>query len=55
MIYTKILSSTTDFIIDDNKKCSLSSKSAYYNVFWRITWHWKLQYWCWKFSFTLQG
>jgi len=30
MFHTKILSSTTVFIIDDNnKKCFLSSKSAY--------------------------
>jgi len=30
MLHTKILSSTTVFIIDDNnKKCFLSSKSAY--------------------------
>jgi len=25
------------------KKCFLSSKSAYYNYFWRIMWHWRLE------------
>ncbi len=30
------------FNIDDNNmKCFLSSKSAYYNDFWRIMWHLK--------------
>jgi len=24
-------------------KCFLSSKTAYYNDFWRIKWHWRLQ------------
>jgi len=23
--------------------CFLSSKSAYYNYFWRIMWHWRLE------------
>jgi len=22
------------------RKCFVSTKSAYYNDFWRITWHW---------------
>ncbi len=39
---TKILSSRTLFNIDKNKKCFLSSKSAYYNDFWRIMWYWRL-------------
>jgi len=25
---------------DDNKTCFLSTKSAYYNDFWKIMWHW---------------
>jgi len=29
--------------IDNNNKCFLSSKSAYSNDFWRITWHWRLE------------
>ncbi len=32
---TIILSSLTVFIIDNNQKCFLSSKSAYENDFWR--------------------
>ncbi len=28
------------FSIDNNKKCFLISKSAYYD-FWRIMWHWR--------------
>ncbi len=39
---TKILRSTTVFSID-NKKCILSSKSAYYNNFWRILGCWRLK------------
>ncbi len=31
----KILYSTTGFNIDNNQKCLLSSKSAYYYDFWR--------------------
>jgi len=27
----------------DNQKCFLSSKSAYFNHFWRIMWHWRLE------------
>ncbi len=34
-VYTKILCSTTVFNIDNNQKCVLSSKSAYYYDFWR--------------------
>ncbi len=41
-ISRKILSSTAVFNIDNNKKCFLSSKSAYLNDFWRIMWHWRL-------------
>ncbi len=33
----------------NNKKCLLSSRSAYYNDFWGIIWH------CWKFSFVNTG
>ncbi len=36
---TKIVISTTVFYINNNKKCFLSSKSAYQNDFWRIMWH----------------
>ncbi len=36
--------------IDDNTKCFFSSKSVYYNDFWRIMW---LELWCWKFSFAI--
>ncbi len=39
-IYTKILCSTTVFNIDNNQKCFLSSKSAYYYDFWRDTEDW---------------
>ncbi len=35
-VSTKILSSTAVFNI--HKKCFLSSKSAYYNDFWKIMW-----------------
>ncbi len=35
MFFTKIFSSTTVFNIDNNQKCFLSSKSSYYNDFWR--------------------
>ncbi len=34
-VSTKILCSTTVFSIDNNQKCFLSSKSAYYYDFWR--------------------
>ncbi len=34
-VSTKILCSTTVFNIDNNQKCFLSSKSAYYYDFWR--------------------
>ncbi len=34
-VSTKILGSTTVFNIDNNNKCFLSSKSAYYYDFWR--------------------
>ncbi len=34
-ISTKILCSTTVFNIDNNQKCVLSRKSAYYYDFWR--------------------
>ncbi len=30
----KLLSSTTDFNFDNDKKCFLSTKSTYYNYFW---------------------
>jgi len=39
----KIWSSTAVFNIKNNKKCFLSSKSAYSNDLWRIMWHWKLE------------
>ncbi len=29
--------------IDNNNRCFLGSKSAYYYDFWRITWHWRLE------------
>ncbi len=48
MFFTKILSSTTVFNVDNNKKCFLSSKSAYYNDFCRNMWHWSNG--CWNFS-----
>ncbi len=35
MVSIKILCSTTVFNIDNNQKCFLSSKSAYYYDFWR--------------------
>ncbi len=34
-VYTQILISTTVFNIDNNQKCFLSNKSAYYYYFWR--------------------
>ncbi len=40
IVSTKIFSSKTVFNIDNNEKCFLSSKSAYYNDFWRIMRHW---------------
>jgi len=36
-VSTEILSSTTVFNIDNKNKCFLSSKSAYYKDFWRMT------------------
>ncbi len=30
------------FSIGNNKKCFMSSKSAYYNDFWRIKSHWRV-------------
>jgi len=39
--YTKILSSTIVYNVDNDKnKYFLSSKSAYYNDYWRM-WHWR--------------
>ncbi len=32
-------------------KCFLSSKSVYYNDFWKIMWHWRLEKLCWIFNF----
>jgi len=43
------------FNIDNNTKCLLISKSAYYNDFSKIMWHWRLELWCWKFSFAIPG
>jgi len=31
------------FNFDSKNKCYLSSKSAYFNDFWRIMWHWRLE------------
>ncbi len=31
-----------------------SSKSAYWYDFWRIIWNWRLEKWCWKYSFASQ-
>ncbi len=31
------------FFNTNNKKCFLSGKSVYYNYFWGIMWHWKLE------------
>jgi len=25
-----------------------------WNEFWRIMWRWRLEWWCWKFSFASQ-
>ncbi len=44
----KIIISTIFFNMGNNKKCFLSSKSAHYNDFWRIMWHWRLEYCCWN-------
>ncbi len=41
--FHKTLGSKTVFNIDNNKECFFSIKSAYYNDFWRIMWHWRLQ------------
>jgi len=38
----KNVSSKTDFNTDNKHECLLSSKSSYYNDFWRIMWHWRL-------------
>ncbi len=43
-----ILNRTTVFNTDYNKKCVLSIKLAYQNYFWRIMWHWRLEYWLLK-------
>ncbi len=40
MAFTKILTSTTLFNTDNNKKYLLNIKSAYMNDFWRITETW---------------
>jgi len=50
MVSSKILCSTTVFNIDNNQKCFLSSKSAYYYDFWRSC-GWRLEEWCWKYRF----
>ncbi len=42
-VSTKLLSSTTDFNNDNNKKCFMSNESAYQNDFWRIVEHWRLE------------
>ncbi len=46
LVLTKLLCST----IDNNNKSVLSSKSAYYNGFWRIMWHWSLEKLYWKYA-----
>ncbi len=42
-IYHKISGRTTIFNTENNndKKCFLSSKSAYQNYFWKIMWLWR--------------
>ncbi len=40
--FHKMLISTTVYKIDNNK-FFLSSKSAYWNDFWRIMWYWRLE------------
>ncbi len=37
----KVISSIAVFNIDNNNKCSLRRKSAYYNDFWRSIWLWR--------------
>ncbi len=46
---------TSVFNIDNNKKCFLSRKSAYYNDFWRIMWHWRLVLWSESSAFHLRN
>jgi len=53
---TKILSRRAVIIliifnIDNIFKKILSRKLAYYNDFWRIMWCWRLEEWCWKYTF----
>ncbi len=55
MISTKTLTSTTVVIIDNNQKCFLNSKAAYYYDFWRIMWLCRLALWRCKYSFDLRN
>ncbi len=32
----------------DKKKSILNSKASYQNYFWKIMWHWKLEWWLLK-------
>jgi len=42
LIYHGFHKNMKDYNMDYNKKCYLSSKSAYQNDFWRINLHWRL-------------
>jgi len=44
MVSTKDIKQHNYF--DNNEKCFLN--------FWRLVWHWRLEWWCWKFSFASQ-
>jgi len=46
------LSSTTVFNTDNNQKCFIRIPSLYQSDFWRVMWHWRLEWWCWKCSFN---
>ncbi len=55
--FHKIWSSTT-FFICENRKCFMSSKSAYSTMisdFWRILWYWRLKYWLLKIHLGITG
>ncbi len=50
----QLLSTSTNNTFLKKQNNVFLSKSAYYNDFWRIMWHWRLEEWCWKFNFESQ-
>ncbi len=42
MVFCKNINKATFFSIDNIRKCLLSTNSAYWNHFWKIMSHWRL-------------